>query len=61
MNNYTAERDLNYAVAEAYENNSNRNECIKYVRKNYPQYALTDDEVIEEIWDAIDAYVDITQ
>ena len=60
MNNYTAERNLNYAVAEAYENNSNGYECIKYVRKHYPQYALTDEEVISEIWDAIDAYVDIT-
>ena len=60
MNNYTAEHNINYAVAEAYKNNSNRYECIKYVRKNYKQYALTDDLVIGEMWDAIDAYVDIT-
>jgi hypothetical protein len=59
MSEYTAERNLNYAVAEAYQNNSNRYECIKYVRKNYNQYSSVDDEVIEEIWNAIDAYVDI--
>jgi len=52
--------DLNYAVAYAYDNNTNMYECIKYIRKNYPQFSLTsEDAEIEAIWDAIDAYSDI--
>jgi hypothetical protein len=51
--------NLNYAVAYAYDNNSNMYECIKYIRKNYPYFVNYEDEEIEQIWDAIDAYADI--
>jgi chromosome segregation ATPase len=50
---------IHYAMAFAYENNSNMYECIKYVRKHYPQYDLVEDSVLENLWDAIDAYYDI--
>ena len=51
--------DLNYAMAYAYDNNSNMYECLKFVRENYPAFNVYDDEYLERIWDAIDAYVDI--
>ena len=50
---------VEYAVAYAYNNNSNMYECIKYVRKHFPEYTIVEDSRIEEIWDAIDAYVDV--
>lgn len=51
--------DLNYAIAYAYDNNSNMYECVKFVRKNYPEFNQHDDAELESIWDAIDAYTDI--
>jgi hypothetical protein len=52
--------NINYAVALAYLNNSNMYECVKYVRREFPEFDIFDDEKIEELWDAIDAYVDIS-
>lgn len=52
-------RTIHYAVAKGYCNNSNMYEVIKYVRKKYPEHIVVDDEAIEEIWDSIDAYVDL--
>jgi len=51
--------DINYAMAYAYDNNSNMYECVKFVRKNYPAFDIHDDEELERIWDSIDAYADI--
>jgi len=51
--------DINYAMAYAYDNNSNMYECVKFVRKNYPAFNVLDDGELERIWDAIDAYADI--
>jgi len=51
---------VHYAMAFGYCNNSNMYECIKYVRKKYPQHNNVEDSVLENIWDAIDAYVDIS-
>jgi len=51
--------DVNYAMAMAYESNSTMLESIKFIRKNFPAFAYTEDEKLEDIWDAIDAYVDL--
>jgi len=51
--------NINYAVAIAYQNDSNMGECIKYVRRHFPEFNMVDDEKIEELWAAIDAFVDI--
>lgn len=50
------EKDIYYAMACAYDDNNNQKKCVEAVREKFSEY---DEYKLEELWYAIDAYVDM--